>query len=616
MRAAALALAAMAPMHKALAQSQVTITKALSEVVVQPDGNYVETDEYVNTFSTDSAARANAQQGQTYSPSLETLEIMSAETRKADGRVLPVALDSIQERLSPAAAGAGSFDDRRNKIIIFPDVQVGDAIAIRTRRTSLRTQFPGVFMYRLALSRDFTWNAFDTTITVPLAMTVNVDAQDISLDTREEGDKRIYHFHREHLPFDIVVRALSIYDTAPHAFATNVASWDQYAKAYTDLAMPKAAVTPEVQALSDNITQGVTDRRTQAQLIYNWVSRNIRYVNVVLGIGGVEPHSANTILTNRYGDCKDHVVLLTALLAARGIPAEMVIINYGNAYALSDVVNGAQHNHMISYLPEFELYLDTTAEALPFGSLDFEESGKQVLHLGSTGPVRRTTPLLTQQDVISSLRTTASLRADGTIIGTSVTTASGTEALALRNRSKTFQAGGTKSVIERLRNIGEPGYGTMIRNDPTTQDPTFTLVGNFTLDPRPEYLDGAPFAPPVGFQVLSRPGDFLLGRLFDRTIGPRETIACWSGQQSEEILLTLPPGRRAERLPKPVDLDMAGIVYHSVWRQDGDTINVYRNLRATMSSALCNAARRAEMAPLMDKIRADLTRGILIADLP
>jgi transglutaminase-like putative cysteine protease len=81
----------------------------------------------------------------------------------------------------------------------------------------------------------------------------------------------------------------------------------------------KTEVTPRIQALADDITPGASDRREQAHRIYDWVSEHIRDVAVFLGNGGYEPHDATSILDSGYGDCKDHVVLLQALLKAKGI---------------------------------------------------------------------------------------------------------------------------------------------------------------------------------------------------------------------------------------------------------------------------------------------------------
>jgi len=41
------------------------------------------------------------------------------------------------------------------------------------------------------------------------------------------------------------------------------------------------------------------------------------------------PHDAQSILDNRYGDCKDHVVILEALLEAVGIDSSPALINSG-----------------------------------------------------------------------------------------------------------------------------------------------------------------------------------------------------------------------------------------------------------------------------------------------
>ena len=59
------------------------------------------------------------------------------------------------------------------------------------------------------------------------------------------------------------------------------------------------------------------------------MAQNIRYVAVYLGNGGLEPNSAQSILDNHYGDCKDHVTILEALLAAKGIASSPVLIGAG-----------------------------------------------------------------------------------------------------------------------------------------------------------------------------------------------------------------------------------------------------------------------------------------------
>ena len=109
--------------------------------------------------------------------------------------------------------------------------------------------------------------------------------------------------------FIFATAALSPWDTDPQYTISTFADYSAVAAAYRQMASGKVAVTPRVQALADEITVGTKDRREQAHLIYDWVSKHIRYVAIFLGNGGYEPHDAATVLENRYGDCKDHVAL-------------------------------------------------------------------------------------------------------------------------------------------------------------------------------------------------------------------------------------------------------------------------------------------------------------------
>ena len=57
----------------------------------------------------------------------------------------------------------------------------------------------------------------------------------------------------------------------------------------------------------------------QARLLYEWVTQKVRYVAVSIGSGALTPTPAAETIRNRYDDCKAHVALLAALLAAKGI---------------------------------------------------------------------------------------------------------------------------------------------------------------------------------------------------------------------------------------------------------------------------------------------------------
>src|SRR5205085_10794976 len=94
-----------------------------------------------------------------------------------------------------------------------------------------------------------------------------------------------------------------------------VSTFDSYASvglAFDRSAARAAAPSTRVEATARELVRGLSDPRDKAFAIDNWVRENVRYVAVYVGNGGIEPHSAESVLDNRYGDCKDHATLMEA----------------------------------------------------------------------------------------------------------------------------------------------------------------------------------------------------------------------------------------------------------------------------------------------------------------
>ncbi|TMH54930.1 MAG: transglutaminase domain-containing protein, partial [Betaproteobacteria bacterium] len=142
-------------------------------------------------------------------------------------------------------------------------------------------------------------------------------------------------------------------------------------------------------ALAQEITNGLTEPRAKAHALGDWVRKNIRYVAVYIGPGGVVPHTSETVMANRYGDCKDHVTLLEAMLASIGIDSTPALINLGNSYRLQNVPTLGVLNHVITYIPSLNLFLDSTAGPVAAGYLPASELDKPVV-LTKTGQIKRT----------------------------------------------------------------------------------------------------------------------------------------------------------------------------------------------------------------------------------
>ncbi len=598
----------------ARAAAPLTILSAVNSFDVHEDGSYVNDYRTEMRPENDAAARRDGQQVIDYAPSLETLVVLEAYTRKADGRVLPVAPAAIRDQLAPGTADRALITDLRERVLVFPELEGGDTLVYAVRRIVHRPPLPHQFLISVYLSRGVPLLDYTLRVRAPQSLQLHSEAHELTQATEADGGAILRTWHAAIPVADEPASALGPYDRLPRLFVSSERDYAAFGRDYAALALPHARVTPQLQALAGRIVGGAADRREQARRLYEWVSAHIRYLALYLGDGALEPHDAATVLANGWGDCKDHVVLLHALLAARGIPAEMVMLNLGNTYALGDPPTFAALNHAITYLPEFDLYVDSTAAMAPFGTLAFSAYGKPAVHARPDGGVLRQIPLLAPGAAAMELHTAAVLHEDGSITGTTQTSASGPFATDLRRDAAWVETTGAAAAAVQLRALGSDGYGRFSFAAPETPGADYAMSGSFTLAARPDLLTGDSFALPLGLRLLARPGEVLLAPGGAQGVTENDPVPCHSGRQTEEVVLTLPAGRRLRRLPQDVRIDTDSVGYRGTWRLEGATLTHRAELLVRTRAALCAGDERRRMAAELERIRRDLRAQVTLSD--
>jgi transglutaminase-like putative cysteine protease len=602
------------PIGTADAAPPVIIKILARDEVVDLDGNQTTILHAEKLATNESAAHNIAQYTLEFSESMETAEILEAFTRKADGKILEVDRSRIFPQAPPGSPQVPKFTDRKQKVVVFPNVTAGDMVVYTVRRTT-KPFFPGQFFGGGFFQRDFAFEDARINITLPKRMAARVEATGVEHRIAEGGETTTHtFFYANPRPPTAEATGLSPWDTDPQFIISTFADYAAVAAAYRALAAPKTEVTPRLQALADDITAGASDRREQAHRIYDWVSEHIRYVAVFLGNGGYEPHDATSILDSGYGDCKDHVVLLEALLKAKGIQSIPVLINSGNRYRAPEAATAALFNHVLSYLPEFDLYVDSTVGVAPFGTLPADEYGKPVARATETDASLITLPLVAAQDNEETLETTGTLMPDGTVSGRSLTTASGPFGVRLRQLASSIEGRGQTQWAETyFKNIGWHGKASFQFDPPRSRPaPVYVLSASFELEARQEFLDGKTFAPPEGIRMLVRPGEYLLGSW---TLVKTAPTPCFSGHQVEKLSLTLPPGRDIELLPRGKTIENPYLVYQSNWQRDGQVVTVRREITVKLPVAVCRDEIRAQLAQAIAEIRGDYRSEIALKPL-
>ncbi|MGA8030080.1 MAG: transglutaminase domain-containing protein, partial [Bryobacteraceae bacterium] len=256
-------------------------------------------------------------------------------------------------------------------------------------------------------------------------------------ETHDDGSARVYIWKHSHLePSKPQGKKTDAEESEPlKVQLTTFKNWEEVGSWWTALASPQAAVTPAIQQKASEITSGLSSEAEKARVIYKYVAMRFRYISISLGMGRYRPHSAEEVLANQYGDCKDKHTLFAALLKAAGIQAWPALIGAGlklDAAAPSP----AQFNHVVTVLREDGKYvwLDTTAEVAPFGLLNQVIRDEQALVIPTAGKAfLLKTPADPPFPTSNTVEVSSSLAADGTLKAHFDLRMEGDFALALRS---------------------------------------------------------------------------------------------------------------------------------------------------------------------------------------
>ena len=292
---------------------------------------------------------------------------------------------------------------------------------------------------------------------------------------------------------------------------------------------------------------------------------------------------------------------MSALLAAKGIASEAALINLGNAYALPDPPTLTVLNHVIVYLPDFDLYDDPTASGAAFGVLAPEAYDKPVVRVSASAATLARTPAMRPQDHTSHSRTVLHVAADGSVTGETHESATGALAVALRGAAAAVQNLGSEAAARRvLQGFGTPGTGSFDLSHVAEPIDPADVQGTFVLDTkfRPPRLPGRAGVP-FGMPLLTRPGNFLLP---PRLSGRASAFVCYAGEQTEDIEATFADGFPMPVAPPALRIDKPLLAYHSSFKVEGRTLKIHQEYASSNRPILLRASRGADREANMNLV--------------
>lgn len=536
-------------------------------------------------------------------PGNQKMEVVEAFTRKADGRVVPADPKDFSTQ-SGIVGDASSFVDLAIQQVPFRDVSVGDTTVLTLRMTEKQHYIPGQFWQEWVITPGAVRQTLDVTLRSPASLEIYSDAQQLAYQETREGDDVVRHWSSgppQMRPAETSMPNLALW--VPSVRFSTIPSYAAIGRAYFEGARDKTTVTPETQRLADEITRDKQDVRSQALALYEWVSKQIRYVAVVLGNGRYVPNDTETILSRRFGDCKDHAALLVALLAAKGIVGEQALINLGPMYQLAKTAT-LSFNHVIVYIPVLNLYLDPTAEIGSFGHLPTQDLDKPVVRATAKGGILARTPNLSIDDNVLELDTRIIVTEDGHQQGQTSVAARGEFSDMLRGYVAQAQTKGVEAALQTLatqRGLGGEFGLTTVPSTPTSD--LFRVVTKWD-DKRSLDLAQDGWRVPPGFSPFVPYPDLFFGPL-DR--GKRIYPAgCRAGRAVHSVDVTLPSGIIPDRLPETIQATARDFAYREQWSVVGNHLHVRTETTSSCQGRVISPAQmdavRAAFARIQDKV--------------
>jgi TonB family protein len=331
-----------------------------------------------------------------YNSANERLDIENIRVIKPDGKTIITGPDSVQDLSAPVAMQAPIYSDARQKHVTVSGLATGDILEYSSVNTMVKPLTSGQFWQSWKFINDAPCLDEQVELNIPSNREIKIKSPaDVTPTNRIVGDRKVYTWktateHAAETPLPPIANAKRfdveslLRGTQPASSRlislSSFESWQQVGSWYLDLERDRREPTPGLKAQAEEITKDAKTDMAKVQALYEYVTRNIRYVSLSFGVGRYQPHSAAEVLANRYGDCKDKATLLDALLAAEGIPSATALIN--SAYAINpDVPTPSQFDHAVTFVSVGgrDIWLDSTAQVAPFEYLLPQLRGKQAL---------------------------------------------------------------------------------------------------------------------------------------------------------------------------------------------------------------------------------------------
>lgn len=568
-----------APKAPDLSKQAIVFDKVYSRVREEADGTGTKEATVRVRILAEAGVKMMAVLNFAYTASNQQVDIGYVRVIKPDGTVVVTPPYNVQDMPDDVTREAPMYSDIHQKHVAVKGLGVGDTLEYDVTMNTFKPEVPGQFWLEYSFQKNFVVMDEEFDLDVPASKTVTVASSDFQPKITTDSNRKLYHWASSNLaPPDPDAPPKSTKYWKPSIQVTTFSSWEQVGAWYRSLQTDSLAITPAIQAKAAALTKGLTTDEDKVRAIFNDVSLHIHYVGLDFGIGRYQPHPADDVLSNEYGDCKDKHTLLATLLKAAGYEAWPVLISSERELD-EQTPSPAQFNHVITAVPLGGkiLWMDSTAETASMGLLLPPVRDKQGLAVPPVAAAHiERTPANPPSPYLFGFYCTGQLDEHGHFTGHLEETLQGDTSVLVRNAFRNTPEAQWKELFERI--LRAQGFGGEISNQQVSavQDPDqpFHESADYSREKYYQWNDAASShwvdapSPPIGGELA--PGIKQVKPADDPELGAL-------GSSVYDSTMNLPRDWVVV-LPPNVDLVHDWAEYHALYSFQNGAFHVRRTL--------------------------------------
>ncbi len=384
-----------------------------------------------------------------------------------------------------------------------------------------------------------------------------------------------------------------------------------------------AEPTPATRSKSAELTGSAATELDKIRAIAAYVQQT-NYVSVQMNVthgGGYTPHAADQVLSRNYGDCKDKVALMRALLKSAGINSYAVAIYSGDReYVRREWPSPWQFNHAIVAIrvsPETKsptvvehprlgrlLIFDPTDASTPVGDLDEDEQSSQALVIAGTQGDLVRMPLLPAAANRAERSVEARLDRQGPLAAHMVTQYFGQAASSMRYVARYSGLDELKKRLERsfARRLGGVKLDKVTPKDRAAEG-QLDLEVEFGVGQFGQFLQDR--------LLIVKPGSLVPDPEYIFANKERRLPVKLSARQRRDaVTLKLPPGFAVDEVPDALQLESRYGIYRAEWKATGEKVTFEQSLE--VKAVLVPVSEYAQVREFFDKVSASQAAPVVL----